>query len=63
MTNIIYVNEYQPSSAHIKLGDKPIYRQSSESEIIRVTTPTTPILAVIGLITGVGLIIYALTSE
>ena len=61
MPEVIYVDEYQPSSAFLRIGQDPIYRESGESETIRVATPAMPILAVVGLVAGIGLIVYALS--
>lgn len=36
---IIYVNEYQPSSAKLQINQDPIYSRSLEQERIRVGTP------------------------
>ncbi|MCJ7635795.1 hypothetical protein MUP77_25815 [Candidatus Bathyarchaeota archaeon] len=64
MPEVVYVDEYQPSSASLKIGQDPIYKGSSESETIRVAVPAVPVLALIlvGLVAGVGLTVYALTS-
>lgn len=50
---IVYVNEYQPSSAKITQGD-PIYRKSSETERLQIGRLAEPspiaILIILGII-------------
>lgn len=54
---VVYVDEYQPSSAKITLGD-PIYRGSSETESLRIGRIAAP--SPIGILIVLG-IIYLLT--
>lgn len=39
MVEIVYINEYQPSSATLKLSNNPIYKDSQETEKITVGVP------------------------
>ena len=39
MTQVIYVKEYQPSSATLSLAEDPIYKQSLDDEHIMVGAP------------------------
>ena len=62
--SVVYVNEYQPSSATLKLGD-PIYTASKEKEKIQVgKLAPSPISYLIPLIVvgSVGLVLYWLVK-
>lgn len=63
MPNIVYVNEYQPSSVTLSIGGDPIYKQSNKAEVIRVAVTPIPAIALIlgALLTG-ALMVYALHS-
>lgn len=52
MAEIVYVKEYQPSSATLKIGGDPIYRESRENELIRVLAPVAPNFLLIVLLGG-----------
>jgi len=61
---VVYVNEYQPSSASLKIDD-PIYKVSSDDEKIRVgkIAVPSPLLFAIPIITVGGIIaLYYLTK-
>lgn len=59
MPNIVYIDEYQPSSASLQLGKDPVYQVSKDSEQIRVgkleITPTM-ILVPIAVVGGIALL-------
>jgi len=57
MVQIVYVKEYQPSSAALQLGD-PIYGRSVDDEHIRIGAPNWLIL-----IPFVGLFLWLVTRE
>jgi hypothetical protein len=58
---VVYVNEYQPSSAKVVLGD-PIYKKSYRTESIRVApaVDVVPIALILVLAAGLGLTALAL---
>lgn len=59
MPNIIYVDEYQPSSASLQLGKDPVYQVSQDSEQIRVgklEISPTMILVPIAVVDGIALL-------
>lgn len=57
MAQIVYVDEYEPSRASIRIGD-PVYRRSDASERLVVGAPinAAPIIVGLGLIATAYLI-------
>lgn len=39
MAQVVYVKEYQPSSATLRIGGDPIYRESMKVEYLTVGAP------------------------
>jgi hypothetical protein len=63
---VIYVNEYQPSSATLKIGGDPIYKVSGDDEKIRVgkVAVPSPLLVAIPLLAIGGIIaVYWLSKR
>ena len=60
---VVYVNEYQPSSASLKIND-PIYKLSKDDEKIRVGKITlSPLLFAIPILAIGGIVaVYYLTK-
>jgi hypothetical protein len=52
--SVVYVDEYQPSQAYVRLGQDPIYKTSADDERIRIRRLAVPspigILIILGLI-------------
>lgn len=57
MTQVVYVNEYQPSCASLRLND-PIYTQSLDCEQIRVGLEHAPLIALL----IIGAIFFVVTK-
>lgn len=60
MAQIVYVNEYQSSSATLEIGNDPIYRQSRGDEHIRVGAPLPTWVILIPLL---GAVLWWVTKE
>lgn len=63
MSQIIYVDEYEPSSASLEVGQDPIYKVSAESEQIRVRALQAPMnyvgpILLIGSLAAVAYLIW-----
>jgi hypothetical protein len=59
MPQIVYVDEYQPSSARVTLGD-PIFQKSTQAERIQVRKLGAP--SPIGMLLIVGILYFVLRS-
>jgi len=57
---VVYVDEYQPSSAYLRLGQDPIYKTSRDDERIWIRRLVVP--SPIGILIVFGLI-YLLTQR
>lgn len=58
--SVVYVDEYQPSSARLLLGQDPIYKTSKDDERIRIRRLAAP--SPIGILIIFGLL-YLITRK
>jgi len=57
---VVYVDEYEPSSAQVRLGQDPFYKTSRDDERIRIRRLAVP--SPIGILIILGLI-YLITRK